>query len=116
MVCWISEPLIFSTEDAGLGLPLPCLPSSATTETPPMPSEVVLRDGQVYRGRGVSTDSVEASGKAFLNAINRIALQPEALDDAIRADLAAGRRPCAVVATCGTALTPQHLDHPKQRN
>jgi 2-isopropylmalate synthase len=28
--------------------------------------------GQVYRGRGVSTDSVEASAKAFLNAINRI--------------------------------------------
>ena len=31
--------------------------------------------GQVYRGRGVSTDSVEASGKAFLNAINRVAIQ-----------------------------------------
>lgn len=29
-------------------------------------------DGQVYRGRGVSTDSVEASAKAFLNAINRV--------------------------------------------
>jgi 2-isopropylmalate synthase len=29
--------------------------------------------GQLYRGRGVSTDSVEASAKAFLNAINRIA-------------------------------------------
>jgi 2-isopropylmalate synthase len=29
--------------------------------------------GQIYRGRGVSTDSVEASVKAFLNAINRIA-------------------------------------------
>jgi 2-isopropylmalate synthase len=28
--------------------------------------------GNVYRGRGVSTDSVEASAKAFLNAINRI--------------------------------------------
>jgi 2-isopropylmalate synthase len=28
--------------------------------------------GAIYRGRGVSTDSVEASGKAFLNAINRI--------------------------------------------
>ncbi len=33
--------------------------------------EVVYR-GQVYRGRGVSTDSVEASAKAFLAAINRI--------------------------------------------
>jgi len=30
-------------------------------------------DGQLYRGRGVSTDSVEASAKAFLNAVNRIA-------------------------------------------
>jgi 2-isopropylmalate synthase len=29
--------------------------------------------GQLFRGRGVSTDSVEASAKAFLNAINRIA-------------------------------------------
>jgi len=29
--------------------------------------------GEEYRGRGVSTDSVEASAKAFLNAINRIA-------------------------------------------
>ncbi len=32
----------------------------------------VEHNGQVYRGRGVSTDSVEASAKAFLNAINRI--------------------------------------------
>jgi 2-isopropylmalate synthase len=29
--------------------------------------------GRLHRGRGVSTDSLEASGKAFLNAINRIA-------------------------------------------
>lgn len=29
--------------------------------------------GELYRGRGVSTDSLEASAKAFLNAINRIA-------------------------------------------
>ena len=29
--------------------------------------------GRPYRGRGVSTDSVEASVKAFLNAINRVA-------------------------------------------
>ena len=33
----------------------------------------VEHEGQLYRGRGVSTDSVEASAKAFLNAINRIA-------------------------------------------
>ena len=33
----------------------------------------VEHDGQVYRGRGVSTDSVEASALAFLNAINRVA-------------------------------------------
>jgi len=31
-------------------------------------------DGSIYRGRGVSTDSLEASAKAFLNAINRIAV------------------------------------------
>ncbi|WP_425398371.1 2-isopropylmalate synthase [Aeoliella sp.] len=30
--------------------------------------------GRVYRGRGVSTDTVEASTLAFLNAVNRIAL------------------------------------------
>lgn len=30
-------------------------------------------EGEIYRGRGVSTDSVEASARAFLNAINRIA-------------------------------------------
>ena len=29
--------------------------------------------GQTYRGRGVSTDSIEASTNAFLNAINKIA-------------------------------------------
>jgi 2-isopropylmalate synthase len=32
----------------------------------------VDHEGQLYRGRGVSTDSIEASGKAFLNAVNRI--------------------------------------------
>ncbi|HKD35238.1 MAG TPA: alpha-isopropylmalate synthase regulatory domain-containing protein, partial [Pirellulales bacterium] len=35
----------------------------------------IEHNGQVYRGRGVSTDSVEASGKAFLNAINRVAVR-----------------------------------------
>ena len=34
----------------------------------------IEHSGRTYRGRGVSTDSVEASGKAFLNAINRISL------------------------------------------
>jgi 2-isopropylmalate synthase len=29
---------------------------------------------QLHRGRGVSTDSIEASARAFLNAINRIAI------------------------------------------
>ncbi|MDX1962650.1 MAG: 2-isopropylmalate synthase [Pirellulales bacterium] len=32
--------------------------------------------GHTYRGRGVSTDSVEASAKAFLNAINKISIAP----------------------------------------
>ncbi len=31
-------------------------------------------NGRLYRGRGVSTDTIEASTLAFLNAINRIAL------------------------------------------
>ena len=34
---------------------------------------VLEHEGQIYRGRGMSTDSVEASAKAFLNAVNRIA-------------------------------------------
>ncbi|MCX7424463.1 MAG: 2-isopropylmalate synthase [Planctomycetia bacterium] len=33
----------------------------------------VEHDGRTYHGRGVSTDSMEASAKAFVNAINRIA-------------------------------------------
>jgi aromatic-L-amino-acid decarboxylase len=35
----------------------------------------------------------------------RHAMRPEALAQAVRDDLAAGRRPCAVVATCGTTAT-----------
>ncbi len=33
--------------------------------------------GRIQRGRGVSTDSLEASAKAFLNAINRFVLSPQ---------------------------------------
>ena len=33
----------------------------------------LVHDGRLCRGRGISTDSVEASAKAFLNAINKIA-------------------------------------------
>ncbi|MBL8829862.1 MAG: 2-isopropylmalate synthase [Planctomycetaceae bacterium] len=33
----------------------------------------IEHNGQLYRGRGVSTDSIEAAAKAFLNAINRVA-------------------------------------------
>ena len=29
-------------------------------------------EGQLYRGRGISTDTVEAAARAFLNAINHI--------------------------------------------
>ena len=32
----------------------------------------VEHDGRVYRGRGVSTDTVEAATLAFLNAVNRV--------------------------------------------
>ena len=31
-------------------------------------------NGRIYRGRGVSTDTVEAGARAFLNAVNRIVL------------------------------------------
>jgi 2-isopropylmalate synthase len=34
----------------------------------------VERDGRVFRGRGVSTDTVEAATLAFLNAVNRAEL------------------------------------------
>ncbi len=33
----------------------------------------VEHQGRLYRGRGVSTDTVEASTMAFLNAVNRVA-------------------------------------------
>jgi 2-isopropylmalate synthase len=42
--------------------------------------------GQIYRGRGVSTDSVEASAKAFLNAINRIASLINTVDHGVPSD------------------------------
>jgi aromatic-L-amino-acid decarboxylase len=35
----------------------------------------------------------------------RFAMRPDALEEAIRADLAAGRKPCVVVATTGTTAT-----------
>ena len=31
-------------------------------------------NGRTYRGRGVSTDTVEAGAEAYLNAVNRIIL------------------------------------------
>lgn len=36
-------------------------------------------EGQTHRGRGVSTDSIEASALAFLNAMNRIAVREDRL-------------------------------------
>jgi aromatic-L-amino-acid/L-tryptophan decarboxylase len=47
-------------------------------------------------------------GRANVRAIEtdeRYALRPEALEAAVRADLAAGRRPCAAVATTGTTTS-----------
>ncbi len=47
-------------------------------------------------------------GRANLRSVDvdeRYAMRPEALAAALRADLAAGRRPCAVVATIGTTTT-----------
>ena len=37
----------------------------------------VAHEGQIYRGRGVSTDSVQASVQAFLSAINHVAAHLE---------------------------------------
>jgi len=37
----------------------------------------VEHEGQLYRGRGVSTDTIEATIKALLNAVNRIAFSKE---------------------------------------
>jgi hypothetical protein len=34
-------------------------------------------EGRMVRGRGLSTDSIEASALAFLNAINRLAAEPQ---------------------------------------
>ena len=39
----------------------------------------VQYEGQVHRGRGVSTDSIEASARAFLNAMNRVAVRHDRL-------------------------------------
>ena len=47
-------------------------------------------------------------GRANIHVVptnEECAMQPEALAQAVRDDLAAGRLPCAVVATCGTTAT-----------
>jgi aromatic-L-amino-acid decarboxylase len=47
-------------------------------------------------------------GRANIRVIatdERYAMRPDALAAAVAADLAAGRRPCAIVATCGTTTT-----------
>ena len=41
--------------------------------------------GRVQRGRGVSTDSLEASALAFLNAINRITVPRNAAEPGAQA-------------------------------
>jgi aromatic-L-amino-acid decarboxylase len=47
-------------------------------------------------------------GRANIHVVptdGKYAMQPESLRQAVRDDLAAGRRPCAVVANCGTTAT-----------
>jgi aromatic-L-amino-acid decarboxylase len=47
-------------------------------------------------------------GRANMRSVahdERYAMRPDALHEAIRADLAAGRKPCAIVATTGTTTT-----------
>ena len=41
----------------------------------------VEHQDELYRGRGVSTDSVEASAMAFLSAVNRIAAVTGAMNN-----------------------------------
>jgi hypothetical protein len=36
----------------------------------------VRHNEQVYRGRGVSTDIIEAAARAYLSVLNRVATQP----------------------------------------
>ena len=63
----------------GITVSLPRFPRPRVTVGKDAQGEVnveVEHNGQVYRGRGVSTDSVEASALAFLNAINRVAVTP----------------------------------------
>jgi hypothetical protein len=43
--------------------------------------------GRVQRGRGVSTDSLEASALAFLNAINRITVHHGETEPQVQATL-----------------------------
>ena len=44
----------------------------------------VEHNGRIFRGRGVSTDTVEAATLAFLNAVNRAALGAGAPDSTPR--------------------------------
>jgi 2-isopropylmalate synthase len=52
-------------------------------------------DGKVFRGRGVSTDIIEASALAFLQVINRILLRRQ-IEEAQPAERAERRTPAAV--------------------
>jgi 2-isopropylmalate synthase len=64
----------------GFGLELQDYSLKGVTEGTDAQSEATVRvskDGRIYVGRGVSTDIIEASVKAYLNAINRVFSQME---------------------------------------
>ncbi len=55
-------------------------------------------DGQTVRGHGVSTDIVEASARAFVDAINRLAAEPAPANEPPTATAAAPRTTAGVAA------------------
>ena len=67
-------PLMQWKELRGFNLELEDYGLKAVTEGKDALGEVAVRvskDGKIFVGRGVSTDIIEASVKAYLNAINR---------------------------------------------
>jgi len=73
---------VFKAMDRATGLTLRLAEYSlkAVTSGKDALGEVILRverDGQYHAGRGVSTDVIEASARAYLNAINRVLAQGE---------------------------------------
>ena len=72
----------------------------------------VEHGGKIYRGRGVSTDSVEASVQAFLNAVNHVVAHLERTGDASRRRQGGRKRLAAAVRqTANPAAGPAVRRH-----